>query len=205
MLSSQSDMLCPPCLRAWQGWWPWRNALWVRHEVVADRPELLPLPWAHGSGAAACPQLARERAQDRPLALAEPARALPLIDAAQHVLGVLAALLLLLGREIAVGQGDGVALRVRPPCRSRRRQVDEALLGGGASQRQEVGDLHRLDIGEGGSVAKEGKARSECQLAIVRWRGRTGPCNREDVRSGHPCCPIMRWPSEKDSSERFGI
>src|SRR3954452_2440165 len=80
MLSSQSDMLCPPCLRAWQaclrawqGWWPWRNALWVRHEVVADRPELLPLPWAHGSGAAACPQLARERAQDRPLALAEPA------------------------------------------------------------------------------------------------------------------------------------
>src|SRR3954449_10129345 len=196
MLSSQSDMLCPPCLRAWQaclrawqGWWPWRNALWVRHEVVADRPELLPLPWAHGSGAAACRQLARERVQDCPLALAEPVRALPLIDVAQHVLGVLAALLLLLGREIAVGQGDGVALRVRPPCRSRRRQVDEALLSGDASQRQEVGGLHQPNMGEGGSVAKEGNARSEFQLAMVRWRGRTRPCNREDVRSGHSVLP----------------
>ena len=29
------------------------GALWVRHEVVADRPELLPLPWAHGTGATA--------------------------------------------------------------------------------------------------------------------------------------------------------
>src|SRR3954469_7160745 len=135
-------------------------ALWARHEVVADRPELLPLPRAHGSGAVARPQLAREHAQDRPLALAEPVRALPLIDVAQHVLGVLAALLLLLGREIVVGQGDGVALRVRPPCRSRRRQVDEALLSGGASKRQEVGGLHQPNMGEGGSVAKEGNARS---------------------------------------------
>src|SRR4051794_32820884 len=149
-------------------------ALWVRHEVVADRPELLPLPWAHGSGAAACPQLARERAQDRPLALAEPARALPLIDAAQHVLGVLAALLLLLGREIAVGQGDGVALRARPPCRSRRRQPDEALLGGDASQRQEVGVLHRPDMGEGGSVAKE--RRCACRISLNGYPFHT-PCS----------------------------
>src|SRR3954463_2105135 len=122
--------------------------------------------------------------------LSRPERS-PLIDAAQHVLGVLAALLLLLGREIAVGQGDGVALRARPPCRSRRRQPDEALLGGGASQRQEVGDLHRPDMGEGGSVAKERQCAirvSACHR-LMAWPNR--PCNREDVRSGHPCCAIM--------------
>src|SRR5689334_21746272 len=80
------------------------------------------------------------------------------------------------------------------------RKGGDWLISGGLNGREGV-----IAVMRNGALYKN---RSRSQTFVCKGafeQGPKRPCNREDVRSGHPCFPIMRRPSERDSSEPFGI